>query len=58
MKRYGNLYREIIEFENILLAARKAHKCKRFREQFLPFNYNLETELIKIQLKSVRYAEG
>ncbi|WP_375466669.1 hypothetical protein [uncultured Nostoc sp.] len=58
MKRYSNLYREIIEFENILLAARKSPKGKRFREQVLPFNYNLETELIKIQLKSVRYAEG
>ncbi|QFS45859.1 RNA-directed DNA polymerase [Nostoc sphaeroides CCNUC1] len=49
MKRYGNLYPEIIEFQNILLAARKAQKGKRFREQVLPFNYNLETELVKIQ---------
>ena len=49
MKRYGNLYPQIIDFENILLAARKAQKGKRFRENVLAFNYNLESELIKIQ---------
>jgi hypothetical protein len=32
MKRYGNLYPQIIEFENLLLAARKAQKGKRFRD--------------------------
>ncbi|MCC5618380.1 RNA-directed DNA polymerase [Nostoc sp. CHAB 5836] len=60
MKRYGNLYPEIIEFENILLAARKAQKGKCFREQVLPFNYNLETELIKIQqeLEGKTYQPG
>ncbi len=49
MKRYGNLYPQIIEFENIYLAARKAQKGKRFQENVLKFNYNLETELLKIQ---------
>ncbi len=49
MKRYGNLYPKILEFDNILLAARKAQKGKRFRDNVLDFNYNLETELIKIQ---------
>ncbi len=42
LKRYGNLYPQVIEFENILLAARKAQKGKRFRENVLAFNYNLE----------------
>lgn len=49
MKRYGNLYPQIIDFENILLAARQAQKGKRFRENVLFFNYNLEGELIRIQ---------
>ena len=49
MKRYGNLYPQIIEFNNIYLAARKAQKGKRFRENVLKFNYNLGTELLKIQ---------
>ncbi|MGK7875968.1 MAG: reverse transcriptase domain-containing protein [Xenococcaceae cyanobacterium] len=49
MKRYGNLYRKIIQFNNILLAARKAQKGKRFRDNVLEFNYHLESELLKIQ---------
>ncbi|MCC5618082.1 RNA-directed DNA polymerase [Nostoc sp. CHAB 5836] len=51
MKRYGNLYPEIINFENILLASRQAQKGKRFRDNVLEFNYNLETELIRLQQK-------
>ena len=49
MKRYGNLYPQIIELENLLLSARKAQKGKRFRYNVLDFNYHLETELIKLQ---------
>jgi len=49
MKRYGNLYPQIIEFENILLAAHKAQTGKRFRENILAFNYNLESELVRLQ---------
>ena len=49
MKRYGNLWEQIIEFENLLLSARKAQRGKRFRENVLHFNYNLEPELIQIQ---------
>ena len=49
MKRYGNLYPQIVEFENIYLAARKAEKGKRFRDNVLEFNYNLETQLLRIQ---------
>lgn len=49
MKRYGNLYPEIISFENILLASRQAQKGKRFRDNVLDFNYHLETELIRLQ---------
>jgi hypothetical protein len=49
MKRYGNLYPQIIDFDNLYLSARKAQKGKRFRENVLQFNYNLGTELLKIQ---------
>lgn len=30
MKRYGNLYPQIIDFDNLYLSARKAQKGKRF----------------------------
>lgn len=50
MKRYGNLWPEVIDFENLLLAARKAQKGKRYRENVLAFNYNLESELLRLQL--------
>jgi retron-type reverse transcriptase len=60
MKRYGNLYPQIINFENILLAAKKAQKGKRFQEKVLQFNYHLETELNQIQqeLISKTYQPG
>lgn len=49
MKRYGNLYPQVVEFANLFLAARQAQKGKRFRDNVLDFNYHLETELIKLQ---------
>lgn len=60
MKRYNNLWHQIIEFENILKAARQAQRGKRFRDNVLEFNYNLETELarIKTQLETRTYHPG
>jgi retron-type reverse transcriptase len=60
MKRYGNLYPQIIDFANLILAARKAQRGKRFRENVLKFNYNLEIELAKIksELESKTYQPG
>jgi RNA-directed DNA polymerase len=49
MKRYRNLWPEIIAFENLLLAARKAQRSKRFRDNVLEFNHHLETNLIQLQ---------
>ena len=49
MKRYGNLYSQIISFENLLLAAKKAQKGKRYRDNVLAFNYHLESELLQLQ---------
>ncbi|AHJ27655.1 RNA-directed DNA polymerase [Nodularia spumigena CS-584] len=60
MKRYNNLYPQITDFSNLILAARQAQKGKRFRENILKFNYNLEAELAKIktQLESKTYQPG
>ncbi|MDZ8080024.1 MAG: RNA-directed DNA polymerase [Nostoc sp. DcaGUA01] len=49
MKRTGNIYRQITHFANLVLAAHQAQKGKRFRENILKFNYNLEAELAKIK---------
>jgi retron-type reverse transcriptase len=60
MKRYGNLWEQIIAFDNLLLAARTAQKGKRFRENVLAFNYNLEQELQQLQtdLRNQTYQPG
>lgn len=60
MKRYGNLWTEITSFENLVLAARKAQRNKRFCKNVLKFNFNLENELLKLQeeLKTKKYKVG
>lgn len=49
MKRYGHLWSQVTAFENLLMAAKQAQKGKRFRDNVLAFNYNLESELINLQ---------
>lgn len=49
MKRHGNIYPKIIEFENLLLSAKNAQKGKRFNIEVLKFNANLEKELFKLE---------
>jgi len=51
MKRYGHLFPQIITFDNLLAAAQQAQKGKRYRENILSFNYNLENELYQLQKK-------
>lgn len=60
MKRYGNLWSQVIAFENLLQAARQAQRGKRFRSSVLAFNYNLEAELNQLQkeLSSQTYQPG
>ena len=60
MKRYGNLFPKIVDFANLLSAARKAQRGKRFRPNVLEFNYNLEGNLLQLQeeLKSKTYTPG
>ena len=60
MKRYGNLWHQIIAFENIFLAANKAQKGKRFNPSVLEFNFNREEELLALQrqLQDQTYQPG
>ena len=60
MKRIGNLWPQVTDFANLLHAARKAQKGKRFRNNVLAFNYNLEQNLLnlKTQLETQTYRPG
>jgi RNA-directed DNA polymerase len=49
MKREGDLWPQITDFENLLKSARQAQRGKRFRPNVLHFNYHLEQELIQLQ---------
>ena len=55
-----NLFPRITSFSNLLAAARKAQKGKRYRADVLAFNANLELELFQIQheLEHLTYAPG
>jgi retron-type reverse transcriptase len=60
VKRYGNLWPQVVEFGNLLSAAKKAQRGKRYRDNVLLFNHELEPELLKIQddLLSHNYQPG
>lgn len=60
MKRYNNLYPQIITFENLLNASKQAQRQKRYREPVLAFNHHLEQELFQLQreLQSQTYKPG
>lgn len=60
MKRLGYLWDDVIAFENLLLAYRKARKGKRSRDEVACFDLNLERELFSIQndLKQQCYCPG
>ena len=60
MKRYGSLWPQIVDFENLLLASRQAQRAKRYRPNVLAFNYNLDRELLQLQqeLKAQTYQPG
>jgi RNA-directed DNA polymerase len=49
MKRHGNLWSQVISFENLLKASRQAQRNKRYRGNVLAFNDNIEAELFSIQ---------
>jgi len=59
-KTYKNLFDEMTSFKNLFLAARKARKGKRMKRDTAQFNFNLESELIRLheELKNQTYAPG
>jgi RNA-directed DNA polymerase len=60
MKRHSNLYPAITAFENLLAAAQKAQRQKRYRDPVLAFNRQLEHELFQLQqeLQTQTYQPG
>ena len=60
MKRHGDLWPQVIAFENLMTAARQAQKGKRFRANVLEFNYQIEQELwsLHTELKTLIYQPG
>ncbi|MEM9091269.1 MAG: RNA-directed DNA polymerase [Cyanobacteria bacterium P01_F01_bin.53] len=60
MKRHGNLWPQVIAFDNLLIASRLAQQGKRFRPNVLAFNHRLEQELQQLQteLKTLTYQPG
>jgi retron-type reverse transcriptase len=60
MKRYGNLFYQITDFNNLFISAKKAQCGKRFRENVLAFNYHFGEELLKLkaELESQTYNPG
>jgi RNA-directed DNA polymerase len=55
MKRKGNLWPQVIDFQNLFRAARKAEKGKRYRDNILDFNFNLENEIISLQKELIEH---
>lgn len=49
MKRYGGLFEDIISFENLLLAAKKALRGKKKKNAAAGFYFDLEKEIIKLR---------
>jgi len=49
MKTYRNLYGQIVSFENLYLAFRKARKGKRGRHEVAAFELDLEANLFQLQ---------
>lgn len=60
MKRYGDLWQQVTDFENLFKASRQAQRGKRFRSNVLDFNYHLEQNLAQLQqeLQSQTYQPG
>ncbi len=59
-KRLKHIYPQIMDFQNLLISARKAQKGKRYRESTLAFNFDLEHNLLHLQdeLKNKTYEPG
>jgi RNA-directed DNA polymerase len=53
MKRYGNLFSQVVSFENLLLASIKALRGKRHKHTVSEFFFNMENEIINLQQELV-----
>lgn len=49
MKRYSGLFEQVLAFDNLLLAARKAQRGKRHRTSVARFLFHLEPALLTLQ---------
>jgi len=60
MKTFKNLYPQIYDFENLYQAYRKARRGKRKREQVYRFEFDLESNLLRLQeeLTAKSYTPG
>jgi retron-type reverse transcriptase len=60
MKRYGQLWEQLIAWPNLLRAARKAQRGKRDRHAVQHFNFTLEVQLLRLSSELIdgRYRPG
>ena len=60
MKRVGHVWNEVVSFENLFNAYRKARAGKQSSKTVAEFALNLESELLGLQneLTSLTYAPG
>lgn len=49
MKRYGNLFEEIVSFKNLLTAAKKAFRGKKDKTRVARFYFDMEKELLRLR---------
>ena len=60
MKRLGGVWQQLVSFENLLLAFKKARRGKRGRPSVADFECRLEPELLQLQreLQNGEYMPG
>ena len=49
MKRYGNLFEEVVSFENLVVAAKRAFRGKKDKARVAQFYFDMENELLCIR---------
>jgi RNA-directed DNA polymerase len=53
MLRQGNLWPQVLAFDNLLQASQQAQQGKRYRPNVLAFNYDREGELLQLQTELI-----
>jgi len=49
MKRFGNLYSQVVNYENLILATHKALRGKKAKAKVASFYFNFENEVIQLE---------